>query len=154
MMVHSSVPVEAYGAIERAAAKWNQDLGREIIRIDAWGVSGSLEPAQDGYSMIYWLKTWDSTRMNEQARTTIYWQGDHIFEADMRLNNKDYQLYTQSNEPVLGVDLESLVVHEMGHVLGLAHTDAPGSVMNVSLASGQTRRDPGLLDLSSLSCEY
>lgn len=154
MMVHTSVPTEAYASIERAVKRWNHDFGKEIIRIDAWGVGGSSEPVQDGYNLIYWMDNWESNRGNEQARTTIYWHGNQIFEADLRLNSKMYDFFTDSNGPISGVDLESLVLHEIGHVLGLAHNDKIGSVMNVSLSSGQSRRVPNQHDLHSLSCEY
>lgn len=153
MMVHSSVPVSSYGAIERAVNRWNKDFGRELIRIDAWGVGGSAQPGQDGYNLIYWMENWESNRANEQARTTIYWHGNQIFEADLRLNAK-FNLYPAASGPIAGVDLESLVLHELGHVMGLAHNSKVGSVMNVSLNSGQDRRTPDHQDIHSLSCEY
>ena len=40
-----------------------------------------------------------------------------------------------------GADLESLLLHEFGHVLGLAHSDNNKSVMFPSLAKGQIKRE-------------
>lgn len=154
LLIHTSVPTEAYGAIERAVESWNRDFGREILVIEAWGVGGSNSPVQDGHNIIYWMTSWETSRANEQARTTIYWHGNQIFEADLRLNAYNYSLFTGPGSNVSGVDLESLVLHELGHVLGLAHNDNLGSVMNISLSSGQTRRTLDAQDVESLRCEY
>lgn len=152
--VHSSVPSSAYASIERAADTWNNRLGRQVIRIEGWGVTGLDSPMRDNYSIIYWRSTWDPKRYTEQARTTIYWSGDQIYEADMRINDYHFDFYTGMESSFSGVDLTSLVVHEMGHVLGLGHNSAQGSVMNVSLSSGVERREPSKVDMDSIHCEY
>ncbi|MGE4133457.1 MAG: matrixin family metalloprotease [Bdellovibrionales bacterium] len=156
MFVHSSVPVEAYAAIDRAVEEYNQTLGggREIIRIVAKGVDGDLSPKKDGRSMIYWFNSWDPDKPTEQARTTIYWSGIHIFEADIRINAHNFKLYLGEAHSFANLDLTSLLVHELGHVLGLAHNSTSGSVMNFSLNDGQDRRKLSTTDLNSLRCEY
>ena len=155
LYIHESVPTEAYAAIDRAVSEYNLKVanGREVFRIIARGTSGVADAQRDGYSTIYWLKTWDTTRRNEQARTTIYWTGSEIFEADMRIN-ASFQYYLGENSDFNEVDLVSLVVHELGHVLGLGHTVSAGSVMNYSLDQGQDRRKLGDNDVASLKCEY
>lgn len=154
--IHESVPKEAYSAIDRAVEEYNQRLagGKEVLRIIARGSSGDLSPEKDGYSIIYWFKTWDDDRKTEQARTTIYWSGAQIFEADIRINADDFEYFFDEATPVSHVDLTSLLVHEFGHALGLAHNVTHGSVMNLSLAEGQERRKLSDTDLSSLRCEY
>ena len=153
LYLHSSIPVEAYAAIDRAVAEFNAKLGPDTFRIIARGVSGDLVPAKDGYSMIYWFDAWDADRPNEQARTTIYWTGSEIFEADMRINGTfDYSFDSGPN--ISGIDLESLVVHELGHVLGLAHNATSGSIMSTTLDVGQERRKLSDLDTVNLQCEY
>src|SRR5690606_33904804 len=106
-------------------------------------------------NIIYWLKEWDPSRTFEQARTTIYWYDSQIYEADIKINAEHFS-YSFGDEPEVGrVDLESLVLHELGHVLGLAHPeDGSDSVMNAYLRSSYLRREPLPMDLSSLSCEY
>jgi len=156
MYVHQSVPVEAYPAIDRAIKEYNLKLGggKEVIKIIARGVSGDLNPRRDGYSMLYWFKSWDSNRRTEQARTTIYWTGSEIFEADVRVNAANFSYSLGENTNPTEVDLVSLLVHEFGHVLGLGHTVTSGSVMNFSLDEGQDRRELSGEDLASLKCEY
>jgi hypothetical protein len=197
LYVHHSVPPQFYGAIERAIQVWNRRLGVEALRIQGWGISNYDQPQHDGMSVIYWLHDWDADKPTEQARTTIYWTGNQIYEADMRINAKNFQFYpgdevspfysrvplVPSNHqplpsaplentaassviasmrplslpppvPFSGVDFESLVLHELGHVLGLAHTATIGSVMVPSLASGLVRRTPSETDIQALKCEY
>jgi hypothetical protein len=156
LYLNKSVPQEAYTAIDRAIDEFNQGpgRGREIFKIIARGVDGNLNPQKDGYSTIYWFSTWDPARTTEQARTTIYWSGTEIFEADMRINAKnfDYNLTDATN--FSNVDLDSLLVHELGHVLGLAHNTEAGSAMHATLDEGQVRRKLGQVDLTDLKCEY
>ena len=156
LFVHSSVPVEAYGAIDRAVAEFNTTLGggREIFHIVAKGADGDMNPKKEGTSMIYWFNTWDASRPTEQARTTIYWSGVQIFEADIRINALNFDFNLTENGTFSRLDLQSLLVHELGHGLGLAHNGTNGSVMNFSLNEGQDRRKIGAVDLSSLKCEY
>ncbi len=155
LFVHSSVPREAYGAIERAVKTWNDKIRpfrtADLLVIEAWGASGSTAAQNDGYNMIYWMNEWDHNRRAEQARTTVYWGGTQIVEADLRINAKNYSFYMESGKPV-GLDLESLIVHELGHVIGRSH--APEGVMQVSLAEGQQRRTLSAEDVSALKCEY
>ena len=115
--------------------------------------SSTAGPAQDGISTIYWMEEWDPNRPLEQARTTIFWEDDRIVEADMRLNKKNFSFYTDEF-PRGAVHLESLVVHELGHVLGLKHNEGGGSVMHPILASYTVRDEIGDPDVDSLRCEY
>lgn len=156
LYLHSSVPVEAYPAIERAVEEYNNRLGggKELMKIAGRGVSGDLNPMKDGYSVVYWFDRWEDNRQTEQARTTIYWSGSQIFESDIRVNADDFE-YSYGEDAALGkVDLTSLMVHEFGHVLGLGHTSTRGSVMVTSLADGENRRKLSDTDLSNLKCEY
>lgn len=156
LMIHASVPAAAYAAIDRAVAEYNATLGRgrEVLRITARGVGGDLNPRKDGSSLIYWFTTWDPAQPKEQARTTIYWAGAQIFEADIRINASKFSYYVGDAPAFSEIDLTSLLVHEFGHALGLAHNNSTGSVMNVALDPGQERRKLGGIDLESLRCEY
>jgi hypothetical protein len=156
LYVHNSVPTQAYPAIDKAIQEFNDGPGggREIFKIMARGVDGDLNPQKDGYSTIYWFNTWDPARTTEQARTTIYWSGTEIFEADMRINAKNFNYNYTDTASFTDVDLDSLVVHELGHVLGLAHITASGSAMHATLDEGQVRRKLGAVDLTDIKCEY
>lgn len=154
MYIHQSVPQEYHKTIKDAAEVWNKEVGYKIISIESV-VNGSETPTQDGYNIIYWMKNWDTSKSVEQARTTIYWKGPYIYEADMRVNAKNHQYSVLTDTPGGQVDFHSLIVHEMGHVLGLAHvTPQTPSVMHAHLSNGLERRNLTKVDKSSLSCEY
>lgn len=153
--LHQSVPSRHILAIEAAAEEWKRRLGRELFNIRLTGVAGADEPSKDGVSMIYWLNHWEADRGTEQARTTVYWTGNRIYEADIRVNGANFLFYDgDGTEAFSGVDVTSLLVHELGHVLGLAHIEKLPSVMAYSLKSGTLRRTPTQVDLDSVHCEY
>lgn len=156
LMVHNSVPKQAYSSIENAVHHWNEQFSQQLFEIEIWDVGGAVQPSRDGYNIIYWLDKWESELMTEQARTTIYWTGSRIYEADIRINNSDEgpSFYMGSEPNTTGVDVESLMIHELGHVLGLAHNSESSSVMQVELASGEARRQLSQGDLNSVRCEY
>lgn len=52
------------------------------------------------------------------------------------------------------IDFESLIAHELGHVLGLGHIETEGSIMKTKLASGVMRRGLRKVELNSLLCGY
>ena len=52
------------------------------------------------------------------------------------------------------VDFESLVTHELGHVLALGHNMTVGSIMNTHLRQGIKRRGLRRIELDSLLCGY
>lgn len=155
--VHESMPLDKYPEMEQiireAANDWNTIVGREVIRIEALHVGGERLPHKDGYSMLYWLDTWEDSARLEQARTTIYWSGSQIYESDIRVNGA-YTFYVGDEPSFSGVDFHSLMIHEFGHALGLAHSSAMKSVMAASLASNYDRRKIETPDINSVRCEY
>jgi hypothetical protein len=153
LYIDSSVPNEYFDDIKSAAATWNANIGREAIKIGGY-VDTKSDPAQDGHNIIYFMHTWEADKSNEQARTTVYWAGDRIYEADVRINAKDFTFSSGDTLETTRVDMQSLVLHEFGHVLGLAHSVASQSVMAKSLPNDIMRRSLALSDEDSIRCEY
>lgn len=158
LYVHESFPLDQFPQLESVVREsvndWNLKLGREVFRIEGFRINGSLAPKKDGYSVLYWMNTWEENLKHEQARTTIYWSGSQIYEGDIRINAKDHQFYVGFDTQFKNVDMRSLLVHELGHVLGLAHNHQQPSVMNVTLNEGLDRRAISKIDEDSVHCEY
>jgi hypothetical protein len=149
--VHESFPSAHLPALRAAMAQWEKVLGRPIVR-DAGFIAGENLAARDGVSGVYWMDTWESDKTGEQARTTIYWEGNRIKEADIKVNAKNFKY--SATPDASSVDIESLMVHELGHVFGLQHNTQSGSVMALVLDNGQLRREPAPADVASMKCEY
>lgn len=160
MYLHESVPQEYVGAIESAAKTWQDASGKRLINLVLnQRVTGPINPQKDGRNVIYYFSTWEAEKASEQARTSIYWVGDQIKEADMRINAKNFSYYwnqpgTLSSVTTSAVNIEALVIHELGHVLGLKHKDVGSSVMATYLASNTDRVQVSDTDRSALQCEY
>lgn len=156
LYVDSSVPPEFYESIRKGIERWNSDLGREVLKLGGWTSAYATE-RQDGVNVIYWVsgRRWptDSVNKDKQAITTIYWAADRIFESDIRINNDGFS-YSTGELAAGRVDFESLIVHELGHVLGLEHSSAAGTVMAVKLKDNTDRRKPAPIDIQDLKCEY
>lgn len=152
MALSNQVPADFEVSIRRAAETWNQALGKTILVIEPYRVGGGA-PGRDGQNVIYYMTAWEADKTAEQARTSLYWVGDQIQEADIRLNAQNYTFYGLSTIPG-SVSMESLAVHELGHVLGLKHNDSSPSVMATYLKTNQERTQLQSSDQASLNCEY
>lgn len=159
LYIDQSVPATYYDSIKRAAQAWNNGVGREVVKIGGL-TSNRPSSSPDGINLIYFQRNWDGER-SEQARTTIYWAGDRIYEADIKVNDRDFDFFGADTPTAGKLDMESLMIHEIGHVLGLRHMETAGSVMQPTLSGATTfnmnagfRRKLTTEDQNSIRCEY
>ncbi len=78
----------------------------------------------------------------EQARTTISWTGNKLIKAETKINKTHLERS----------DLESLMLHEFGHSLGLLHQN--DTIMNPTLGSNEIRRELTQYETEALKCMY
>jgi hypothetical protein len=158
--LHESVPPEAYASIYKAIDIWNQVSTKKVLSI----VSTNYKPeasTRDQIPAIYWMKEWDPKKPLEQARTTVRWVQNQLVDADIKINNKNFEFFLEGESPSYSkVDFVGVMVHELGHALGFAHNEVRESVMYYQLRKGYERRNAnhGLVfhssDVSSYQCEY
>lgn len=123
----------------------------EIHRDDSYPTSA----ANDGTNGIYFLNTWDSSESREQGRTSIKWNISKIRDADIKINAQNFKFFTEDEKDTAGkISIESLMLHEMGHALGLKHIEDSSSSMQPYLPSATSRNQAGDVDINSLNCEY
>ncbi len=163
LYVSQNVPASLRPAIHRAAASWEQTLGRKVFEVIEENSSQTSTPGRDKKNGIYFLSQWESDRKSEQGRTSVYWAGDEIQEADIRINSADFNYYDQnpqqlvrtaSNKTSAGYNFEALVLHELGHFLGLKHRESMGTVMAKELGAYSDRIKLASVDAESVQCEY
>ncbi len=152
--IHESVPESYFNAIKSAMAQWEYKLNRPLFKIVGVLNGPNDGGLKDGRSVIYYMTEWEKEQPREQARTTIHWLGDMITEADMKIDASNFKFFSGDEPENSKVDMESLIVHELGHVLGLQHNDEAPSVMATTLANAMIRRTPKAADVASVQCEY
>lgn len=141
--------------INAAIKSWETVVGKKLFVTegidsrdgdDFKGLQDSLPDFINGdYLDMNWVKT---GKPNQVLATTI-WQnstqnGSKIDTADIRFNGQNYMisdsLVAVSNDEKAVVDMESLALHELGHLLGLVHVDSSidsASIMNPRLYIGE-----------------
>lgn len=171
MFMSSSVPEELRPSIYRAAATWNKEIGHNLINISEEITDSTETQSRDNKNVIYFLNEWGSDNVSEQGRTSVYWIGDQIQEADIRINASDFSYYDQNYQSLIGsfelkktnkvvtegYSFEALVLHEMGHLLGLKHQDSGDpskTVMSTKLSAYNNRVQLTKAEQDSIGCEY
>jgi len=147
-------PIEFFESAVRAADKWNSTVGSKLIELEKLPQGAEADPLQDVISGLYWRTEWSSEKNNQQAVTTLFYRGNQINEGDVKVNAKDFEFFVNDPNSNRQVHMESLLLHEFGHLMGLRHATLWPTVMWSTLASS-TRRDViSEKDLESMKCEY
>lgn len=165
--VDDSLSDQQYYGLERAMQVWNDYFDRPVFSLigrtthlpdPKFNGQGRVVP--DGYNGVYIVDGsyfQNTSTKDEQARTSISYRGDMIYEADILIDATERFYYEKQEirSSQRKINFESLLVHELGHVLGLEHIeDAAGSVMHPKLQFGEYRVDITDADYESLACEY
>lgn len=108
----SIVATDAFGLVDCSSHEYNRSAGNAnivVFRDDSW----EREDAQDAVALT-------SVSFNERT--------GEILDADIEIN-ATIRLSTSANVPVDGYDLSSILTHEAGHFLGLAHSTSRDATM-------------------------
>jgi hypothetical protein len=123
-----------YEALKKSLQHWKDvaDVNFKITWTDKTDVSPTGARG-DGVSLITIADSSDNILFfdgepNTAAKTRVFFNGKgQITEGDIVLN--PYQLF--SDDGTAGTfDLESVLTHEIGHLLGLGHSDITGATMH------------------------
>jgi hypothetical protein len=150
--ISSSFPEHLKLAIYRSASTWEKAVGRKMFNILD---NSDIALNRNGVSSIHYLTTYEDDRASEQGRASIYWGGDEIKESDIRVNGKNFSYYLDDQDKYHNkVNMEALMLHELGHLLGLNHNDDVDSVMQSTLANETDRISLSEFDTESIRCIY
>ncbi len=139
---------EARRVIDQAFATWNSVACGATPRVGiATSNIGESACAQVKYNqygpnqnvVIFRDDGWPySDPNNTLGLTTVTFNAENgeIFDADMEINSSGKNLSTSDTVPANGFDLLSVITHEAGHFLGLAHATDNKATMFASYKPG------------------
>jgi hypothetical protein len=154
---------ELLAPVAAAAAAWGV-VGCAAPRLELAGTApaatfGFDREADAQQSLLVWVadeSDWRSRHSESAiAVTSVFTElaTGRILDADVELNDFSGYAWTLA-EAGAGADVQTLVAHELGHVLGLAHDRDPGALMAVGWEPGRLRRAPKETDEAALCTLY
>ena len=108
------------GAVERAAATWSS-ISPATVRLTYQGMTSAPAEGTDGRNTIGFLDRPDLDRVLGATSFMIDATTGSIYEADIFFNSSFVFSVAADGQPGR-VDLESVALHELGHLLGLGHS--------------------------------
>lgn len=140
---------QAHDAVLKAFAQWLEvDCGQgrgPSIRVSDYGPVDCHTPeynqeAPNANIVMFRDQDWPyENAIDTLALTTLIFDANtgEIFDADVEINTYASDMTTGHVGP-LDVDLHSVLTHEVGHFLGLSHTNVPHATMDASYTPGDT----------------
>ena len=132
---------------------WEKVVGRPLAVFQRMNADEYWPPGVDQRNTIYYISDWPSAQATQQASTSLYWKKNVIVEADIKVNEKYFNYFFEDPDSSR-VHFESLMVHELGHALGLIHSSEAPTVMWPQLSLGIVRIQPSEKDQGNVRCEY
>jgi hypothetical protein len=138
----------ALAAIEKATNTWEGVAGVNFIYMGETSQAQNI-PTADRL-VIGWLdgNTFESRFGGYSAHTYIWWNGVKIYNGEVSFNAGDTGMQDLD-------DFQGVMTHELGHVLGLDHSDNSGAIMYSSpYHSGEYQKYLRYDDIQAASTLY
>lgn len=148
------IALDPVALLQVAANPWNLPACSllEIASRESDTVKGA--EAEDGRNdVIVHTTDWEPPlTVGAAGQTIIYVRSGSIVEADIHLNARDYQ-FAVGDVPGK-IDLQSVLTHELGHLVGIGHSEVERATMNATLPSGIAARSLERDDVEAVCALY
>ena len=161
--------------LQNAMKTWEMAIGRPLFvyegvhsNVDGDNFPDLYSSLKDSINGTYLDFAWQKTGKSKEVIATTIWSNNaanasQIDSADIRFNEEEYvigdgfSLKKRDTREV--VDMQTLALHELGHLLGLSHVEATNdgsSIMNpkVYIGEGLTSRSLSRGDLERIQKIY
>ena len=142
-------------AIRRAANTWTYAAEADITFTYA-GSTASTKVGFNGANEIVFVNDGlvDGAGNNRPLATAlVFYMKSTIVETDIKINDA-YTWYAAGSLSTAEFDLQSVVLHELGHWLGLGHDEDDQAVMYAQMATGIVKRALFENDLQGIAALY
>lgn len=168
-VANSSYSDGEFKAISESFRTWSQVLSSYLIFQDDGIVSQSIKSGRDNLNLVVWREAgWKEMGYEDKAiAITTTWFDTYtgnIIDADMELNGVNFKwkmVGLESCNPEIdrtAVDVQNIVTHEIGHMLGLADITDPGckdvTMFYASSSCDTSKRDLTQDDITGISMIY
>jgi len=159
---------EARGAIRLAFARWTEVVcpggRRTSLRFKEMAEIPAATPrGKEPFGIYFRDDGWPHDDSDETLALTTHYFGHSdglIRYSDIEINSGEKEFTLRDTEK--GTDLESVMTHEVGHYIGLAHSPEPRSIMAPSYCESNARcdetkelaRDLGADDVAAVCALY
>lgn len=136
-------------AVRSAFATWEND-GASTVDFQYAGTSSLVGPAFDDVNLISWGPVTSASSSDTVAQLTEFFFSSapsKVLEFDITFDISNQ--FAIGSSP-FAYDIQSVIVHEIGHVVGLGHVGTTSEVMFLSINEGEIDRKLGKGDLMGM----
>ena len=145
------------GALQRSHQTWS-DVSTSSFEYMYTGTTTRCPSLHDGCPGPQFFDGFNDIGWDDIVYSGVLgmiWYSTSVDEFDMVIDNADYTWYTGALPVPFGqFDLDSVIVHELGHGLGLSHSNSSAAVMYPSISAGAARRVLNQDDIDGVSFLY